>query len=84
MMGDSRRGTKGEFAGIAKATNSRSINSREDAMRGADSLLVTHENIAKRAYELYEQGHYQDGHDLTHWLEAEREIVSKSRAMEAS
>jgi len=29
--------------------------------------------IAARAYELYAQRGYQDGHDRDHWLEAERE-----------
>jgi len=29
--------------------------------------------IAARAYELYAQRGYQEGHDLDHWLEAERE-----------
>jgi outer membrane protein TolC len=42
------------------------------------------EKIARRAYELYELGNYQDGYALTHWLQAEREIVSESRAMSSS
>ena len=29
--------------------------------------------IAARAYELYVQRGYQEGHDRDHWLEAERE-----------
>jgi hypothetical protein len=83
-MGDPRRSTKGGSADISRASNSASINSHEDPMCGSDGLLITHEKIAKRAYEIYEQGQYRDGQALTHWLEAEREIIAESRAMRAS
>lgn len=33
--------------------------------------------IAHRAYELYEQESCCDGHDLDHWLQAEREQLSR-------
>lgn len=39
---------------------------------GVDDLQVC---IAHRAYELYEQGRCCHGHDLDHWLEAEREVL---------
>ena len=39
-----------------------------------------HERIAKRAYELYEQGGSLDGNDIDHWLEAEREILKRKHA----
>jgi hypothetical protein len=35
---------------------------------------LTSDDIARRAYELYEQGGFQQGHDLDHWLVAEREL----------
>ncbi len=38
--------------------------------QGADSQ----KQIAKRAYELYEQHGHQDGHTKQDWLQAEREI----------
>jgi len=34
-----------------------------------------HEQIAKRAYELFEAGGSLDGTDRDHWLEAERDIL---------
>jgi hypothetical protein len=38
--------------------------------QGGDSQ----KQIAKRAYELYEQHGHQDGHTKQDWLQAEREI----------
>lgn len=51
----------------AGATNGRS----EAHMEGHDHL---HQLIAERAYLLYERSGFQDGNDLEHWLEAERQI----------
>ena len=34
-----------------------------------------HETIAARAYELFEQDGWAHGHDLDHWLEAERQLA---------
>ena len=34
----------------------------------------TEENVARRAYELYEVRGREDGHDWDDWLQAEREI----------
>jgi len=34
-----------------------------------------HRRIAARAFLFYAEGGFQHGHDLDHWLEAEREIV---------
>jgi hypothetical protein len=36
---------------------------------------VTHEQIATRAYEIYESEGHGDGHHVDHWLRAERELV---------
>jgi hypothetical protein len=33
-----------------------------------------HDDVERRAYELYEQRGREDGHDWDDWLEAEREI----------
>ena len=38
------------------------------------------EQIAKRAYDLYEAGGSMDGNDVDHWLEAEREILERKQA----
>ena len=43
----------------------------EDQREGLDPL---HQLIAERAYLLYERSGFQDGHDLEHWLEAERQV----------
>lgn len=34
-----------------------------------------HSRIAERAFFLYAEGGFQHGHDLDHWLEAERDIT---------
>lgn len=38
----------------------------------------THDHIARRAYELYEQRGRQEGRALEDWLNAERQLVSAS------
>lgn len=38
-------------------------------------VSVPHEEIALRAYELFEHDGRAHGHDLDHWLEAERQLV---------
>jgi hypothetical protein len=37
-----------------------------------------HDNIATRAYALYEQRGYRLGRDLQDWLDAEREILGRN------
>ena len=54
-------------ASSAGSTNGRS----EDWAEGWESL---HQRIAELAYVLYERSGFQDGKDLEHWLEAERQI----------
>jgi hypothetical protein len=41
-----------------------------------DQQEVQHQ-IRQRAYELYEEGGGQDGHELDNWLRAEQEITGK-------
>jgi hypothetical protein len=43
-------------------------------------MMPHHEQIERRAYELYEQRRRADGHDREDWLQAEDEV----RASEAS
>jgi hypothetical protein len=45
--------------------------------RSEDSNIVL-EQIAQRAYELYEARGREDGHDLEDWLCAEAEITSRA------
>jgi len=35
------------------------------------------EKIAGRAYQLYEEGGFVNGHDMDHWLKAERAILKE-------
>ncbi len=56
---------------VAKATASRS---RKALAQPALAPALTADEIARRAYELYERSGYQQGQDLDHWLIAEREL----------
>ncbi|MBH0202372.1 MAG: DUF2934 domain-containing protein [Nitrospira sp.] len=53
----------------AGSTNGRS----EDRAEGWEHL---HQQIAELAYVLYERSGFQQGNDLEHWLEAERQVKS--------
>jgi hypothetical protein len=63
---DSRQAGQQESSS-AGSTNGRS----EDWAEGCEPL---HQRIAELAYILYERSGFQDGKDLEHWLEAERQI----------
>jgi DNA-binding response OmpR family regulator len=41
----------------------------------ANEPMQHYAHIARRAYELYENEGYQDGHDVQHWMRAERELA---------
>jgi hypothetical protein len=45
-----------------------------NAPKASVSPDVTHEQIAIRAYELFEQGGFVHGHHVDHWLRAEQEL----------
>ena len=45
----------------------------QSAPAAPDATLLA-ELIRQRAYELWEAGGRQPGHDLTHWFEAERQV----------
>lgn len=46
----------------------------EEDTRGTDGEDA-HSRIAERAFLMYADGGFQHGHDLDHWLEAERDIM---------
>lgn len=57
----------------------RNADEAPDPTQGSEEAPVRDDlqaRIAQRAYELYEQGGCCDGHNLDHWLQAEREIMS--------
>ena len=47
------------------------------------SLDSTEELIRVRAYQLYEERGYENGHDLDDWLRAETEIARKKPSAQA-
>jgi hypothetical protein len=49
---------------------------KEVTRRNAESL---NEEIARRAYDLYEARGFVDGFDVEDWLQAEQEIVESSK-----
>jgi hypothetical protein len=41
------------------------------------AISITHEEIARRAYELFERSGAGHGSDLHHWFEAERQLLQR-------
>jgi hypothetical protein len=50
---------------------------------GINEEQLTHEQIEKRAYEIYQDHGSEEGHALDHWLGAEEEVL-QARAKEVS
>jgi hypothetical protein len=42
--------------------------------------ILSHDAIARRAYNLFLSRHAEHGHDLDDWLQAERELRSPARS----
>ena len=59
-----------------RAKKPREPRSRPRVTRPADRPSPTSEEIARRAYELFEQRGAAHGQDWDDWLSAERELVS--------
>jgi hypothetical protein len=45
-----------------------------NAPPGALSATMTHNDVERRAHQLYCERGCEDGHDLDHWLQAESEV----------
>ena len=43
-------------------------------------MIISYAEIAKRAFEIWEQAGRPDGCDMEHWLKAERELHGRSMA----
>jgi hypothetical protein len=56
--------------------------SRKSSSEGMDGTM--RDRIQQRAYELFEEGGAQHGHDLEHWLQAESEILEQTRLHRAA
>jgi outer membrane protein TolC len=52
----------------------------DSGIETARSATPTHEDIAQRAYVLYEARGREDGHDLDDWLQAERELLEEEES----
>ena len=50
----------------------------KEPKNGVSGAAVTYEQIARRAYDIYEREGRQPGHELENWLRAEAEIVGPS------
>jgi hypothetical protein len=50
-----------------------------NVLAGNQSAVVLDHDIARRAYELYCERGWQDGHDIDDWLQAERELRGSVR-----
>jgi hypothetical protein len=69
---------------MAKSTTPRPPSARKPrAPKAAGPKLVVatravgHDEIALRAYELFLASGFQHGHDIDHWLQAERELNAR-------
>lgn len=76
-------GPRVSVAKVGKTVSSRRATQRELFSVGPASGRVEthaedqdrlHQHIAEQAYLLYERSGFQDGNDLEHWLEAERQV----------
>ncbi len=68
-------------AGIAVEDESKSLNENPDVhLSEVDSALSVNQRIEQRAYELYELGGCEHGHDVEHWVKAEMEIAAQMSA----
>ena len=49
-----------------------------------DSNIPTHEQITRRAYEIFIERGRPEGRDLEHWLEAEKQLRATSQTKSAT
>lgn len=82
-------GRRASVAKVGRTFDSRRVNQREASAVGhangrseasAEGHDQLYQQIAERAFCLYEQSGFQDGKDLEHWLEAERQIKGVHKA----
>lgn len=66
-----------ELPKIDNETTSEKIEASKQAMKSI-SKPITNEQIAKRAFEIWNERGQPLGCDLDHWLEAERELIGRN------
>ena len=57
--------------------------SAASSMHASEPTGDMHEQIRRRAYELYEQRGRADGYDLDDWLQSESEVMTQHRRVAA-
>jgi hypothetical protein len=55
---------------------------RQPSVAAEDHRSITKDDVAQRAYELFLARGRVDGHDVEDWLEAERQLVPESMALQ--
>jgi hypothetical protein len=64
-----------------RRTDTRSPGTGAEAL--PDVPILTHDDIARRAFELYRDRGGEHGHDFDDWIEAERELRDAVRIVES-
>ena len=54
----------------------------QPSVAAENQRAITKDDVAQRAYELFLAGGRVDGRDVEDWLEAERQLVAESRALQ--
>jgi len=75
----SRQSAAGEIAKKTKALLKHQAVIAEAVQEASTDSNGSRDNIAARAYALYEARGYREGCDLQDWLDAEREILSRDQ-----
>jgi hypothetical protein len=57
---------------------------RSDGSAASPRSTIPPERIAERAYALYEAAGYEQGREVEHWLEAERQLEAEEKKREGS
>ena len=68
----------------ATASKTKATAVKKPRKKASNNNQQIQEEIAKKAYELYEESGRQDGRDVDHWLEAEKLLKPKPRRKKAS
>jgi hypothetical protein len=70
----------------SKATQMSSMQQAHKAQHSGSIpiAVLTHENIANRAYEIYVENGCREGHSEQNWLQSEQELKSKQNWLQAN
>ncbi|MCJ2124355.1 DUF2934 domain-containing protein [Methylobacterium sp. J-077] len=51
--------------------------SQDSSTNGEADLVISHDEIRERAYDLWDRNHRPEGYELEFWLMAERELTAE-------